>query len=673
MLYFVIPLFLVLYFEILGQSICDSFKIDRDIFNFLLGYAVVITVCYLSTSLLTALDCSFYLILVIYILFFIASLILIYKNRKDIDISFNLYYFLLLIVPLCIAMYFSLNTTLGELNGFDSTHYLNMVSGNIGLDKLNYSNVVFGDATKNLSNQYVFQSFYYFASVVLYVFSKIFSFLGIEFFYTQGYIWCFQTLFYFSLFGLIVNVLNRFFKNNYLAHISLMTLFTLSYGKLYFNSAFGFYGNTIRTVFVALSIYYLVEYFKRNDSKFKYGFSISILAACGSSSSAVFMIVFVYFALFFVEIDTNDNLFKEYIAVLFIPLINLLAILIGITKGISVTIFLVVVLFIMNDLLIKIIRNYKLKLPILLICIVIMVGLSLNITHNLFDFNAFFNNGSEIYDMTLDYFDLDIGYASTKMYKLISILSLILFLILNRKDKYAKIIFVLILVFFNPFCCSFLNKVNVVYYRAYELILNPSTVTIFFSMILSNLKNNRVAYYLCFGSIILCILQYGDISHPLYWHESFIPSDDYNKIYKMSNEELNIIREINSLSIYEDIDEPKIITPDLLTQSMIPSGIYIYGREYQINPNWSTSEKALYDIFWPVIHFGDARQPENPDYDNMCKYINDADIDFIVQPKATEYFDEEQNIWYSLTYKIDECGTYAFYDTDNYSVYRFES
>lgn len=672
MIYFVLPLLLIIYFEILGQSLGTFLHIKKDTFSFLLGYVSFIAACYITTSILTALNCSFYIALVFYILIFISSFYLIYKNIKSLKISFNFYHLLLVVISLVILMYFSFQTSLGDLNGFDSTHYLNMVTGNIGLKELNLNNVVFGTNDHNISYQYTFQSYYYLASVLIYLFQKIVCLLGQEFFSSVGYIWCFQILFYVSFVTLIINSLEKYFKGNYFAHVSLLFLFVLTYGKLYFNSAFGFYGNTIRTVFIAFAIYHLVEYFDNKDKNEKTVFTISMLAACGTSSSAVFMIFFTYFALFFLEIDDDNNLFKEYAIILFIPMVNLFTVVMNnIIYSLLVSIILVLCLYFGNDIFISMVRKYRLKYPLLVLSFLLMFILSYRVTNNIFDFSAFLNNGNERYDMTIDYFDLNLGYYSTKIYKVVSLISLLLYLLLHYKDKYSKFILILIIVFFNPFCCSFINSVNVVYYRAYELIFNPFTVILFTNSLL-NIVNNKYIGYGYFAFVILIVMVKGSVDKPLYWHDTFVPSSDYNVIYKMTNEELNIIREINSLSIYESIDEPKIITPNLLTQSMIPSGIYIYGREYQINPNWSTSEKALYDIFWPVIHFGDARQPENPDYDNMCKYINDADIDFIVQPKATEYFDKEQNIWYSLTYKIDECGTYAFYDTDNYSVYRFE-
>ena len=198
MIYFVLPLLLIIYFEILGQSIGDFLHIKKETFGFILGYVSFIAVCYISTSILTTVNCSFYIILIIYLSILVASFYLIFKFRKTLKLNFNIYHIALLIVALCILMYFSFQTSLGDLNGFDSTHYLNMVTGNIGLKELNLNNVVFGTNDHNISYQYTFQSFYYLASVLMYLCQKVLCFLGFEYFSAVGYIWCFQILFYVS-------------------------------------------------------------------------------------------------------------------------------------------------------------------------------------------------------------------------------------------------------------------------------------------------------------------------------------------------------------------------------------------------------------------------------------------------------------------------------------------
>ena len=327
-------------------------------------------------------------------------------------------------------------------------------------------------------------------------------------------------------------------------------------------------------------------------------------------------------------------------------------------------------IYFFNDSLYKIF-SYKhiLKITLFLSC-ALTFFLSLSVTHNIFDFSAFFNNYNEIYDMTLDYFDFSYDYPALKIYKILVVVTFALTLLKIKKEKLVQIFFILVLVFFNPFCCAYLNKINVVYYRAYDLIINPFTLIYVYYILLELIKNHYVKTTV---TIVLSLLFINKINFktPDYYHEDFIPKEGYNHLAKMQNVDFDAIREVKSIILDEGIENPKIISPNLLTQAFIPEGIYYYGRCYPTNARWSNSEKEIYGIFWPVLHFGDARQPENPDYDNMCEYIDDAKIDFIVQPKNVEYFDEEQNIWYSLTYVIDRCGQYAFYENDDLAVYYY--
>ena len=72
-----------------------------------------------------------------------------------------------------------------------------------------------------------------------------------------------------------------------------------------------------------------------------------------------------------------------------------------------------------------------------------------------------------------------------------------------------------------------------------------------------------------------------------------------------------------------------------------------------------------------MIYFGDPEQPK-ADYDNMCQYLQEADIRYVVQDRQIEYYDKEQNIWYSMTYVVDKCGEYPIFENDRYAVYRFD-
>ena len=675
MMYFIVGILLILYCELLGRMIFAKFGYKTMVFAFPTGFAVILAFGYVFTSILTALNCSYYLIFAIYSAFFIFSFYEICKKIKEIDFHLGLIDLTVLIFAVIILLYYSSNTTLGDLNGYDSTHYLNLVTGNIGLNKMNFKNPVFNEnfGSASYGLLYVFQSYFYMCSCFLGTIQFLLSLLDIEFFASTAFTWIFQMMFHAILVALIINSTRYFFGNNYTICIGTIIIYVFSYGRIYFNSVYGFYGNTLRTLMIALLIFYTIIYLKDKDVFPKTMIYVTLLASCALSSTSVFLTYFYLLALFFIDVENDRDIFKSYSYVLFIPTINLLATTItnNILLDIIISFIFCILLYKLNDVLYKIFSNRKRLLITLIICVCFTLLLSLHAQPDIFNFDSFFMNNSERYDMTLDYFDFKINYGPINIFKLLSLTLLFANLLFSRNDKYIKMIWILILVFFNPFCCKILNELISVYYRAYDLILNPVSI-VYFLFLINKMINNKYKVtnvFVC--TIAILILINYPVNAITYWHESFVPGDDYNKLYKMNNDEIDVIKNLKYDINYREENNPFILTPNILTQSMIPEGHYIFGREYRINKNWSESEYQLYAMFFPVLYYGDPEQPQDVDYANMCRYIADSNVDYIVQDKRVEYYDEVQNIWYSMTYKIDECGVYPFYENDTYAIYYF--
>ena len=86
MQYFIYPLFLILYFELLGRWI--FYKFDKKIFDFsfVLGFIVFLGVFYLISFPITVFHLSFKLLLAEYIIVFLLSIFLIVKDFKKISL-----------------------------------------------------------------------------------------------------------------------------------------------------------------------------------------------------------------------------------------------------------------------------------------------------------------------------------------------------------------------------------------------------------------------------------------------------------------------------------------------------------------------------------------------------------------------------------------------------------
>lgn len=672
MIYCVIAFVFVMYLELLGRAFLSLMNKELDLFGFPVGFILLFASTYIGTSILTAMDCSFYIVLLIYVIIIILSFIVIciQFNKTDFTVDYKNWTVLLFVTA--ILLYFSYNTSLGDLNGFDTTHYLNMVTTNMGIDKLNSKHVLYGIATNESSYgfEYKFQTYYYFISAMMYVLEIITSKIGIYFYASTAFVWVFQIIFDLLFSSLVLIALNKHFKNKHFIYIFFIILFVFCYGKMYFNNVFGFYGNSIRTIIVSYGILYCFEYLNNKQTSCKILFLLSLLCACSLSSTAVFNVFFMLFALFFV-FQNENKLYKEYGIIIFYPCINLLTILTNnIVLSIILSLILSIVLYLTNDLLNSISSNKYFKPIILIISFILTFSLSYLVTRNVFDFTAFFYNLSERADMTLDYFDYSLGWNNIRFYKLLSLLLLLLSIIWVKHHAFVKYALVLILVFFNPFCCSILNRINIVYYRSYELILNPYTI-IFMSYLINTKIKNKNIFNLISITLFAVLLCCANFTKTLYWHESFEPKENYNNIYKMSNNEIDIIKELENDINYKNMQNPKIVTTNILTQSYIPKGEYFFGRNMINNENWNSWEYQIYAMFYPSMYYGDESQPENADYDNMCLYIKKSNIDYIVQDKNKDYYDKNRDVWYSMVYKINECGVYPFYENDDYALYYF--
>ena len=227
-------------------------------------------------------------------------------------------------------------------------------------------------------------------------------------------------------------------------------------------------------------------------------FSFLMTSLCGFSSSGTFSFVFIMFALFFVLVDKENNLLKYYSISLFFPTLNILFIKID-TSFIVILLTLLFFLFvyILNNIIIKFFRKKYIKqATIILISIALVLSSALFYTYNYNFVEFFFNNHSEFSDMSWDYFSFyDLRHW---IFNLLILIPMFYYIVKYRKNKLSMIIWILILTVFNPLSANLLNGLFVVYYRAYDLIINQFTISYFTSP--------YVSYFIKFY-LIFCFLQ----------------------------------------------------------------------------------------------------------------------------------------------------------------------
>ena len=662
--YILVSFLFIAYLEVLGQWLLSKLNKEFKI-SFPFGFMLLIGYGYLTTAIPSSLQWSFNYLVIVYVLFFLITLILIIKDIKKVKWHISPISWVIMILCCVVLTYYTYNTTLGNLNGFDSVYYLNLITSNINSSKLNSTSPLAGINHDGLevSYQYTFQSYYYFVSVFVYFVKALLRKLSFDVYYVDLIAWIFQIVYNCFLLSLVINALDKI-NSKKLFSLLVIFIYTFFYGKYYFNNVFGFYGNTFRTITFGYIVLLLFDLFKNNDIKDKILIYITSLAACGFSSSSIFTLVFMCFGLAFGLPSKDKYYFTEVAILMALPLFNLITVLkkyISSKMAIEVLIF-CLILVLVNKYLVTLFKNKYFKIIVLVFGFVAMAYISYKTTSNLFDFSSFFDNNSERADMYFNYCR-PFGIGAKNYYLLLFDLLFIIYLIFNR-NEYTTMIIALVIVIFNPFCVSYLASINGVYHRAYDLFFNPFTFVLFFDYLLNKI-NNKYFYY---GSMVFLIGLFAlntDFVNPSYYHESYIPSKDYNGQYRMDNDEIDIIKQIDNDSKYRGLSNPYICTPNLLTQGNI-NGTYLYTRGYI---TWYIKDyrNEVYKIFYP-----DRYKKFEYDINNMYTYLWDSNIDYLVVDKSYEYYDETEGTYDYLVRRVYECQI-PFYENDSYAVFYFGS
>ena len=640
MIYFLLPFVLLVYFELIGRLFFLKIKKEPLDFSFVIGLTLVMVILYVLSWPITAFNGDFYLLAFLYILLFIISLILIIKNIKKISYKFDYKLYILFFVLLAFEIYISYHRTLGDPHGFDTLYYVNTISFNIGNHELNSLHPHFG-TYPNTDVQwitYIFQSYYYFIGVFLWGVQNVLKVIGVTFEYLPAIVWIFEILQEMFFIATSIICIKEINSKNKLLNISFLCLLVL------------------------------FRYFKNKDKTDLYISFMLMVGMCAFASTGTFALIFFLFGLFFALVDSEDNLIKDYVVVCLVPTVNILITKLGQKWYIPLAVLLLfVVVWYLNDFIIKLFRNGKVKYGTIALATLVLVVLSFTITLNLFDFTAFFNNYSEIADMSFDYFMFnDIRHI---LFNPLLLFTMFYYLIKNRKSKFSILCWVLIIVIYNPFTCTFMNKINWVYYRTYDIIINNFTILYFINYLLEESKGVKKI-----GTIIVLVVSIvlSTIQIPMYYHETFIPDDDYNSIYKIENSELELIRNIRQMIDDYNIKSPTIINQTFFMGPFIKDASYLFGKEKRYDyQKYDDTTYALYLIFFPHDSSYDNFWPKGDvaDYENLKKYLDDCDYDILIVNSNT-FFHDDDNQYIQLSSYVEECGyRKSEYSTSQYDVF----
>ena len=120
MQYFIFPVLMIIYFELLGRWVMYKFGKEPLDFSFVVGFLVAMAVYYVIAWPITALNQSFYLFVGLSLILLLGSIILIIKDIKKLSFKFDLKLIIFFVLLVGFEVFISWNRTLGETHGFDT-------------------------------------------------------------------------------------------------------------------------------------------------------------------------------------------------------------------------------------------------------------------------------------------------------------------------------------------------------------------------------------------------------------------------------------------------------------------------------------------------------------------------------------------------------------------------
>ncbi len=537
----------------------------------------------------------------------------------------------------------------------DGQMYLNYIAQNVDIDKLNDFNLWTGLRGSEFVTIYLFQGYFHFAAflnVFVNSFSNLLS-IGSTIDSIVISMWGLGSIYSLISAMLIVNIVKSFnWKSIWLDNIILF--FTLFYTNLYYwKTAFSFYGNTYRSLFMAMFMYFLFLYVKENNKYYLAFASIIFGASIAASSSSLFIGFAILFGFtFYLYLSKNDEAF-QYVALIGLPMVlYVLAIVYKDYISLLLPLVLFSVLFysmlfntkfqnILKSINSTVSKHAKLIFLVILPLIAIAYSIWDVITHPeyIWSIYHYFNNHAN-YDMVKDYLFIHSNWMDNllNVFRWLGLLSLI-----ATRNKQKQINYYLwqsafvLLFFLNPLTTSFISRMfaSNVYYRAFESLFNVFSEILIFGLLLNrfwNIKSLRSLIVVSFVSIVIIsnyqsfVLADTGASYGYYINEgkTVLP------LYKIKNSELEVIRafqdEYERLDITSDHQITVVSQVDGL-RTFLPDVYQVFtARQY-----WSTWDRIDQDFYQVArLWYGWEERPEDIDYTKSCSYLVKYNIDYVI-------------------------------------------
>lgn len=662
-------LFLVISSTLIGALINHTFKLNLNaFFNLILGFILILCIYYLSGMvwILNRFNIqSYYLLNFGLIGLLVIISIFRIKNYQFIKLK----YIILGIILVIILMGLTLRYSFG-IRSFDAAVYMSSVIDNIDASFLNAFNPYDGKLVSLINTENDFQSYYHMNSSFLWLFTVYQNMNQLDYYPSLSSVYLISmTLFYFIfLYHLILGSIQSFSIKSKTSIVIILIYFFIYFTSIYYNSSLSFLGQAYRTLIVAFmtQLVYLNIQKKLSDKQTIILLMLSSFATISTSSSAYFIVFIILFAWLSIKVkDVEAVDFVRYCVISTLP-IGLFVLLFILANTSFIGLYLVLYIGVLAFTyryasffkFFKVIVQYVVPIIITIISIgLLYLNPNTSITH-------IFTRASR-YDMVWDYFTFhNLIYIFFNSIIWISLIHLI-----TRSNVMTKNYFLtLIIVFINPLNFVFMTELfaGAVVHRVFDVLFNPIALIWMFSFIGINI--HRYIKIGLIGVLILISIQ----SQTNVYHFVFNRPENSSYLDRINQNEIDVMNLLNTKIILEDLDRPSVISQIFYIKSFVKNIelplSYAYYRKLDVYDEVVSAPNELWNIFINREYEAMRIFKQDPDYENVCLYIEEEKPDFVLVDKDQFYFDGENYV--PIFFRVRGCGT-NIYENDDYILYQF--
>lgn len=661
-------LFLVISSTLIGALINHTFKLNLNrFFNLILGFIVILCIYYISgvVWVLNRFSTQSYYLLNFGLIGLLVILsVFRIKNYKFIQLRYGVLGILLVSLLMGLTLRYSFG-----IRSFDAAVYMSSIIDNINAPFLNAFNPYDGKLLSLINTENDYQSFYHMNSSFLWLFSVYQNMNQLDYYQSLSSVYLISmTLFYFVfLYHLILGTVQTFkIKSKYLI-IFILIYFFIYFTSIYYNSSLSFLGQAYRTLIVAFmtQLVYINIHKELSDKQTIVLLMFSSFATISTSSSAYFIVFIILFAWLSIKVkDVETVEYVRYCVIATLP-IGLFVLLYLLSNFFAFGLYFVfyVGMLAFTYRFAKYFKFFKVIVQYIVPIVITIISISILYFNPNTSITHIFTRASR-YDMVWDYFTFhNFIYIFFNTIIWISLIHLI-----TRSNVLTKNYFLtIIIVFINPLNFVFMTELlaGQVVHRVFDVLFNPIALIWMFSMIEPYL--HRYIKLGLIGVLILISVQ----SQSSVYHFVFNRPENSSYLDRINQNEIDVMNLLNTKIILEDLDRPSVISQIFYIKAYVkdielPLSYRIYrGLDiYDV----VDAPNELWNIFMNRDYEAMRIFKQDPDYENVCLYLEEEKPDFVLVDKNQFYFDGVNYV--PIFFRVRGCGT-SIYENDDYILYQF--